>query len=175
SSYRFYDEIMYLADRDIIGGYKNGDFGPNDTVTREAAAAMIGRALGFNEERKDTIFPDVTERSYASGYIEEAVNEGIISGFPDGTYRPNAPVTRGQMAIFLARAYDLTDEQEVSFSDVYSSTAAYPFIKRILAEGITSGYPDGTYRPDNKLTRGDFSAFLARTLDETFHAAPTQP
>jgi competence protein ComEC len=175
SSYRFYDEVMYLANHDIIGGYKNGDFGPYDTVTREAAAAMIGRALGFNEERKDTIFPDVTERSYASGYINEAVREGIISGFPDGTYRPNAPVTRGQMAIFLARAYDLKEEHPTQFSDVRFSMVAYPYIKKILADGITSGYPDGTFRPDNKLTRGDFSAFLARAIEDRFKVPVPDP
>ena len=79
-------------------------------MTRAAAAIMIGRALDLNGEQRKTKFPDVGAEQVASGYIASAVAEGIIQGYPDGTYRPNETVTRGQMAIFLSRAFDLTVE-----------------------------------------------------------------
>ncbi|CAM3889122.1 S-layer homology domain-containing protein [Aeromicrobium ponti] len=168
SDHRFFEEINYLVDGDIITGFPDGTFRPNVTVTRAQAAIMIGRALDLDGTQRDTKFKDVNSDVKASGYIDSAVQKGIILGFPDNTFRPDAPVTRGQMAIFLARAFDLTEELQVSFSDVSSGMSAYVYIKRILADGITAGYPDNTFRTDSKLSRGDFSAFLARALDVKF-------
>ena len=171
-SYNFYDEVIYLYDRGIISGYGNGKFKPNAVVTRDAAAAMIGRALKLDGTQRNTTFSDVGASNYASGYIDSAVKQGIISGYADGTYRPKEPVTRGQMAIFLARAFKLTNEAHVYFSDVSPSITAYSSIKKILAFGITTGYADNTYRPNKQLTRGDFSAFLARALNDSFKVKP---
>ncbi|WP_214779784.1 S-layer homology domain-containing protein [Bacillus sp. ISL-45] len=172
SSYNFYDEVMYLYDRGIISGYGNGEFKPNAVVTRDAAAAMIGRALKLDGTQRNTTFSDVGASNYASGFIDSAVKQGIISGYADGTYRPKEPVTRGQMAIFLARAFKLSNEANVYFSDVSPSITAYSSIKKILAFGITTGYADNTFRPNKQLSRGDFSAFLARALNDSFKVEP---
>lgn len=171
-SYNFYDEVMYLYDRGIISGYGTGEFKPNAVVTRDAAAAMIGRALKLDGTQRNTTFSDVGASNYASGYIDSAVKQGIISGYADGTYRPKEPVTRGQMAIFLARAFKLNNEATVYFSDVSPSITAYSSIKKILAFGITTGYADNTFRPNKQLSRGDFSAFLARALNDSFKVEP---
>ncbi|WP_338449577.1 S-layer homology domain-containing protein [Niallia oryzisoli] len=166
--HRFYDEILYLAFKGVVKGYPDGTIRPNEEVTRAAAAIMIGRALDLNGEQRATKFSDVGANQVASGYIASAVAEGIIQGYPDGTYRPNETVTRGQMAIFLSRAFDLTVEVDAPFTDISSSMASYPHIKRILAENITQGYPDNTFRPNEKVTRAQFSAFLARALNDEF-------
>ena len=129
---------------------------------------MIGRALDLNGNQRDTTFRDVTSNVTGSGYIAAAVEKGIISGFPDGTYKPYQPVTLGQMAIFLNRAFTLTTGQENGFSDVSFNMAAYQSILNVSANGIASGYPDGTYRPDLAVTCGQFSAFMARTLEPSF-------
>ncbi|WP_404356421.1 S-layer homology domain-containing protein [Cytobacillus firmus] len=168
SSHRFNEEIQYLVSRNIITGFPDGTFRPNATVTRAQAAIMIGRALGLDGKQRDTGFDDAGSGIKASGYIASAVERGIITGFPDNTYRPDAPVTRGQMAIFIARAFRLYEESDVNFTDVHSGSASYIYIKRILADNITTGYPDGSFRPDQKLIRSDFSAFMARALDDYF-------
>ncbi|ADH98350.1 S-layer homology domain-containing protein [Salisediminibacterium selenitireducens] len=167
-NYRFHDEIIYLADQGVISGYLNGNFGPDDTVTRAAAATMIGRALDLDGTQRHTDFPDVRDGNNASGYIQAAADLGIIQGFPDGTFRPNDRVTRGQMAIFIARAYNLDTEAEMDFSDMAPHMAAYDSVAKILSVNITQGFPDGTFRPDNSVTRGQFSAFLSRTINEDF-------
>jgi hypothetical protein len=171
SNHRFYEEINYLLGREVITGYQDGTFRPSDTVTRAQAAIMIGRALGLNGEKRDSGFKDVGISSAASGYISSAVERGIITGFNDDTYRPNAPVTRAQMAIFIARAFNLKEEAKVSFTDVPKGSASYVYIQRILAAGITTGYAGGIYKPEGKLIRSDFSAFMARALDDQFKIA----
>lgn len=108
----FYSEISYLLNKNIITGYKDGTFRPGEKVTRAAAATMIGRALGFDGTQTNSSFRDVSKESFASGYIEEAVKGKIIKGFTDGTFRPNEEVTRGQMAIFIARAFELKETKD---------------------------------------------------------------
>ncbi len=167
-NHRFYEEIAYLLGKNIITGFPDGHFGPEQTVTRAQAAIMIGRAVGLDGTQRRTIFADVPVSSKASGYIASAVERGIITGFPDKTYRPDEPVTREQMAIFLAKAFELEQEMPLTFTDVKESSKSYIYIKRILAEGITNGYPDGTFRPSLPLKRSEFSAFMARAMDDQF-------
>ena len=166
--YRFNHEIEFLSGMEVISGYLDGTFAPDGTVTRAAAATMIGRALELDGTQRDTDFPDVRDGNNASGYIQEAAELEIIQGFPDGTFRPNEEVTRGQMAIFIARAFEMETKADMDFSDISPSMEAYDSVAMILHEDITEGFPDGTYRPDDAVTRGQFSAFLSRTLDESF-------
>ena len=179
SNQRFYEEIHYLVNKGIITGFPDKTFRSDQAVTREQAAIMIGRALNLDGSKRTTKFNDVAVDSVASGYIASSVEKGIITGFPDGTYRPSQPVTRGQMAIFLNRAFPLQEGKSNSFKDVKSGIAAYQAILNVTAESIASGYPDGTYRPDLHVTRGQFSAFMARTLEPSFrnilaYAVPTE-
>ncbi len=169
-NYTFYYEVHYLSEKDVITGFSDGSFKPNQSVTRAQAAIMLGRALNLNGTPKNTKFKDVSAKVTGSGYIAAAVEKGIISGFPDGTYRPHDAVTRGQMAIFLNRAFPLEKGNENEFKDVSSNMAAYQSILNVTATGIANGYPDGTYRPNLAVTRGQFSAFMARTLEPAFRA-----
>ncbi len=167
-SERFYDEIMYLVGKNVIQGYPSGQFGPDDYVTRSAAAIMIGRVLDYNGAQADTSFPDVPKSNKASGYIQKAYENNIIQGFPDGTFRPDEIVTREQMAIFLARAFDLTEEEVVPFNDISVQMKSFSSIRKVIAFGVTEGYPNGTFQPTTKLTRAQFSAFLARATSDEF-------
>ena len=173
-TYTFYDDIKYLTEKNIISGYPDGSFGATNSVTRQQAAIMIGRALKLNEEPRNTKFSDVNAKITGSGYIASAVEKGIIAGFPDNTYRPGEPVTRAQMAIFLDRAFQLEDSNLANkFIDVSPGMKAYQAILNVHASGIAFGYEDGTYRPEVPVTRGQFAAFLARSLEPSFRGTPT--
>ncbi len=91
SSYRAYDEIMYLAQGKIVSGNK-GNYNPGREVTRAEAAAMLGRALGLDGSKKITNFKDVSQSSFASGYIQSAANKGIIAGYANGSFQPEKSV-----------------------------------------------------------------------------------
>ena len=107
SNHRFYEEIFYLVNKDIISGFPDKSFRSDQYVTREQAAIMIGRSLHLDGSKRTTKFKDVPVDSVASGYIASAVEKGIINGFPDDTFKPTQPVTRGQMAILLDQAFQL--------------------------------------------------------------------
>lgn len=164
----FKDQIEYLSDKGVINGYGDGTFGPLNKVTRGDAALMIARALNLDTTPRDTKFPDVKKDKAASGAIQSAADRGIIQGYTDGKFGLNDYVKRGEMAIFIARAFKLTDEEVTSFSDVSISSPFYSSIRKILAFGVTEGYDSGKFLPGNSLNRGEFSAFLARAMSEDF-------
>ncbi len=165
----FYQEIMYLADKHIVLGVR-GSFYPQQGVTRAAAATMIGRALLLDGTKRESSFSDVGSQSYAAGYIESAVDMGIIKGYTDGTFRPDEIVSRGEMAIFLARAFNLEAEMELGkdYNDIHPSMASYEAIVKVSESGVARGFIGGFFRPDQDITRAQFSAFLARALNAGF-------
>lgn len=164
---RFYDEIMFLTERGIATPWLENDFAPELGVTRETVAVMISRALDLPLEGPAS-FKDVLPRSSASAHIEAARVRGILSGYPDGTFRPHERVDRAQLALFLNRAFNYEGVVEGSFVDVTPNMKSYKHIQRLVAARITGGFPDGTYRPNEDVTRGQFAAFLARSLDDSF-------
>lgn len=168
-------ELNKLIDRDIIAGYEDGTFKPNRPVTREEAATMIGRALQFEDvEPKKTIFTDVDPQSYASGYIQAAVEQKIISGYGDGTFRPEKNITRLEMAYLLSKAFQLTDTSYAFYVDMPTETSQMNAIRAITNAGISAGYPDGRYLPTKEMSRLEFSLMVARALYPQFKVQPLE-
>jgi len=161
-NHRFYEDVMYLLQKGVIKD--SSRYGVDNKVTREEVAVMIGKALGLDGTPAKTKFKDVPASLASSGYINAAVDAGIISGHLDGTFKPKDLVTRGQMAIFIARGFNLTIEAKVPYKDVSPSSAAYTYIRKTVHAGITAGFPDGTFKPQDNITRGQLSAFVARSM-----------
>jgi hypothetical protein len=160
--------IIYLSSQGVVTGFNDSTIRPKSLVKRSEAVAMLGRALGFNSTKRKTVFKDVDPGSFASGYIQSAYEQGIVSGFPDGTFRPDQPVTRAEMAILLSRAYQLSDASSVTFKDVTEGVTGYAEIYKVASANITKGYPDGTFKPYQYMTRSEFSVFVARAENEEF-------
>ncbi|MFB9275215.1 S-layer homology domain-containing protein [Cohnella cellulosilytica] len=111
-------------------------------------------------------FADV-ERHWAGESIAEAAEKGLVGGYPDGTFRPDKPVTRAEFAVMLANGLGWTkpSESRLVFAD---DKAAPPWARAALAtasgSGVLAGYPDGTLRPNEPVTRAEMAAMIARAL-----------
>jgi len=176
--YWAYDEIEACADASIVTGYVDGTYRPGWTVTRDQMAVYMARALAGGDEQVPTgpaepTFSDVPADHWAYRYIEYAVDRGVVVGYAGGTYRPSLAVNRGQMAVFVARAMAGGDAQvppgpaEPTFPDVPSDFWAYKYVEYIAdpAQGVTEGYPDGTYRPESLCTRDQMAVYVTRAFD----------
>ena len=161
TSYMYYDEIMYLYETGIVDG--SSKYRVNDNATREEVAVMIAKAAGLNGTQRATKFADVPKSNKNSGYIQSAVEAGIINGFPDGTFGPNKSVTRGQMAAFIGRTFKLPASNK-TFKDVTPKTTGYEFVGKLAAANITTGYTDGTFKPYGTLSRAHLSVFVYRAI-----------
>ncbi|NLA58164.1 MAG: S-layer homology domain-containing protein [Firmicutes bacterium] len=108
--------------------------------------------------------------SWAKADIRALVAEGVISGYPDGTFRPKNPVTRAEFARILAKAFHLQSSGQAPFADIRNHWAKDE-ISALAAKGIIQGYPDGRFHPDEKITRAEIVTMLTRALklDKDFH------
>ncbi|NJO44025.1 MAG: S-layer homology domain-containing protein [Cyanobacteria bacterium CRU_2_1] len=112
-----------------------------------------------------TTFSDVSSDYWANRFIQELASRGVISGFPDGTFRPNDPVTRAQFAAMVRQAFRHSAIRDsVSFTDVSSDYWAAAAIREAYTTGFLTGYPDGDFRPDENIPRAQVLVSLSNGL-----------
>jgi hypothetical protein len=134
-----------------------------------ALGLMAGAALPLvapaPATAQTTQFSDVSASYWAQPYIERLASEAIIAGFPDGTFQPDQPVTRAQFAAIVRQAFDQNRTRSApNFSDVSANYWANPAIADAYAQGFLSGYPDGTFRPEQQIPRVQAIVSLANGL-----------
>ncbi|RAK19890.1 S-layer family protein [Anoxybacillus vitaminiphilus] len=172
-SHDSWEEIQYLIERGVINGFPDGSFRPNQPVKRIQAITMLGRALNWDTTNvKAPNVKDVEKGTEAYGYIAVAVEKGIIAN--STAFNPHGTLTRAQMAKMLANAFQLPKGESRNFKDVSSKHWAKTFIDQLASSGITTGYPDNTFKPENPTTRLQFSLFLARALNPEFRESSTE-
>jgi N-acetylmuramoyl-L-alanine amidase len=150
-------EVNYLAEGGIANGSSATIFGADKTVTRMEAAVFIGRALQLDGKQRVTSFKDVGSGSFASGYIQSAVEKGILSGYDGGRFLPYNEVSRGEMAVMLSKAFGY------DFGGTLSGAA-----NALMTRGIGSGVSDGSFGANQVIKRADFSIFLAHAINPDF-------
>lgn len=166
STHWAYGDIMYMVDKGILKGLSPGVFGTDVPARRSELAVMLVKALGLSTSGLKAEFEDVPGDYWAGPYIAAAQKAGIISGFPGGQFKPDDNVTRGQMAVMLARAYSLRRTDTVSdFADVPESYWAYGSIMKLADNKITKGFEDQTFRPAVPVRRAEVAVFLAKAID----------
>ncbi len=162
-------EIYYLSDRSIINGYSDTKFGPHDKVTREQAAAMIVREHYPNEKYTNMEYSDVSKDNPFYNDIAVATKNGILSGYPDQTFKPKKYLTRAEAAKILASTYHPTTKNTAAyFQDLNKAPWAEDKINTLALSGIITGYENGTFNPNKSVTRAEFAVLLARALHEPF-------
>lgn len=165
----FPEEIEFLTNQKIINGYPDGTFRPAKPILRVQAVLMIMRDLGMGTETiPNPGFTDIQPGQPGYAEVAAAYHYGIISGKSATSFDPNGYLTRGEMAKILTNAYSLSGLYPPEFTDVSDRSWSYPFISALAANGITNGYPDGSYRPQMTIDRGQFAAFMARILEPSF-------
>lgn len=163
-----------------ISGYTDGTFRPDNTITRAEAAAMISRiSSDFNEnENYNDVFSDVAGGMWYRNNVNFAAEKGYIAGYGGGVFKPENTITRAEMAAMI---YKYTHELEPAkplksdYSDVSVEHWAIGYINAIGFEGIVSGYPDGTFRPDNYVTRAEAVTMINKALGRADSATVQNP
>ena len=156
-----------------IVGYDDNVFGPELPISREEVSAIFARLIANNiymDKAYDTSFPDVGE-GWSKDYIGYLEKFSVVTGYEDGTFRPQNYITRAEMAVMMAKAegYDISgymSSDELAYPDVdegYSEWAVKA-IKYLTDRGVMEGYPDGTFGPNRPITRAETVATVNRVL-----------
>jgi ribosomal protein L30/L7E len=159
----FYEDIMDLNDRGVVGGYADGTYRPNNFATRGQLVKIAVLGFGFPlQNPPNPSFTDVPPNHTFYQHIETAVAHGLIGGYADGTFRPDNNVTRGQIAkiVMQAAGYPLKNPATPTFSDTPPGHTFYQHVETASAHGVIGGYADGTFRPDTSATRGQIAKMV---------------
>ena len=169
----YYDAILwayYHEPQQITGGYTATEFRPGNPCTRGQVVTFLWRAAGCPEPTGDiNVFNDAS--SIAAPYrkaVAWAVEKGITTGFTDGTFRPNDSVTRAQFVTFLWRYENkpATSGSIAGFTDAASISGPYQqAVAWAVEKGITTGYNDGSFRPNDTCTRWAVVLFMHRDME----------
>lgn len=148
-------------------GYPDGTVRPNASITRAEVAQMLYRLLSdsvrASKKTDRNSFSDVVSTDWFCTSVSTLSAMGVITGYPDGTFHPNANITRAEFAAILSRLAGVKSAKTASFSDI-SGHWAISAISAVSAKGWVTGYPDGTFRPNAKITRAEAMAMINRML-----------
>ena len=158
-----------------IVGYEDGTFQPDGDMTRAEVAAIFARMV--SEEKGEKIsgnhsFTDVSENAWYADYIGYLARYDIIKGYEDGTFRPDAPVTRAEFTAMTVRYYDLFHKVKypsntTKYPDVNGSYWAVKDISFATSEKWLNGYADGSFKPDTNITRAEVVTVVNRMTGRT--------
>jgi len=142
--------------RVYITGYNDNTVRPNNPITRAETAVIFFRLLSGEEKHIPSIstFNDTVPGAWYAQAVNHLARINIITGYQDGSFRPNQPITRAEFATIASRFDKLEASQSDSFPDVAGHWAR-AYINSAALKGWISGYPDGTFRPQRNITRAE--------------------
>ena len=151
-----------------IVGYEDGSVQPEGDITRAEVATIFFRLL--TDESRDAFwsqtndYTDVPADAWYNNAVSTLSNAGIIDGYEDGTFKPDGNITRAEFATIAVRFFEATYDGEDLFSDI-AGHWAQDYINEAANAGIVDGYPDGTFRPQQYITRAEAMTMVNRTID----------
>ncbi|TBL78239.1 S-layer homology domain-containing protein [Paenibacillus thalictri] len=163
-------DIVELFDKKYVDGYTvNGKllYKPDQHITRAEFVRYLVKAKELYLSNSDTAgLTDIDSLKNNKIYIITAVENGLVDGYPDHTFKPNNPITRAEIAVLLARSELLSaGAADRGFQDIPHGYWAEKAIFAVQQAKLFDGYEDGSFRPDNKMTRGEAAAVIKRLVD----------
>jgi streptogramin lyase len=165
-------DIEQLVSQGYLSGYPDGTFKPDSEITRAEFCAIMDKVLNLTTVTQETPqFNDVQTGDWYYQPVEEAVYAGIAKGYNEGYFKPNAPISRQEMACVLVQALgesqlaDTNAKTKTKFADdasIAGWSRGYIFVAN--QQGIISGYPDGSFQPRSNATRAEACAMISKLL-----------
>ncbi len=150
-----------------VVGYPDGSFKAEGNITRAEMTAIFSRLLKEKirlNENYNLPFSDVSRDSWYAEYVGHLTLVKVIEGYPDGTFRPENQITRAEFAAVASRF--IKNKKSIGgFSDVSNEFWARESIEYVKAEGWITGYPDGTFKPEQPITRAEVVSIVNKMLD----------
>jgi hypothetical protein len=168
--------IKVLVEKDIIKGYPDGTFKPDQAITRAEFAALLNKAFDLQPVRANRKFKDVSNKNWARAVIQKAYQSGFLAGYPNGTFAPNQNIIRIQSLVSLVNGSKLEPSGNLDLNSVFGDAAQVPSYgqnalvaatQRCVAvspEYDSSKLPGGNFGPNAVATRSDVAAYIHQVL-----------
>lgn len=165
-------EVEFLGELGIITGDENGNFRPDDRITRAEFAALTARTIGLSEIPYENSFYDVMSDDWYSGWVQTCRSSNLMNGY-DGLFSPQRDITREEIAKTVVSAYNLKSGDQLEkgkslyFNDIDQiSSWAYDYIAEAADKGFVDGVTDELFMPKREATRAEAAVMLKRVYDE---------
>lgn len=170
------DDINTLASKMIISGLTETAYAPENKITRAEFASLVVKALGLEPNAAKAFFNDVKPNEWYAGAVGAAVEAGIINGYKDGTFRPNAKVSRQEVAAMIVQALKVAGqdisgnaaETDADLAQVTDKTTVASSAKSAVAaavkSGIIKGNTGGEFAPNRNCTRAESAVMIRKML-----------
>ncbi|NTW05890.1 MAG: S-layer homology domain-containing protein [Peptococcaceae bacterium] len=160
-------QISDWSERGFIKGYQAGQFKPDGEITRAEFITLVNKSFAYTASSSKA-FNDVSASDWFAGEVGKAVAAGYISGYADGTLKPNNKISRQEAAVVVAKILDLATS-DLSSINRFSDLSSIPqwsrgSVSAVVSNGMMNGYPDQTYRPTKSITRAEAVSTLDRAL-----------
>ncbi len=167
----FYDPVRWVFEQGLMTGTSATTFEPNISTTRGMIVSIFHRLEGSPMVSESLVYDDVADGDWYAEAVRWATTEDIVGGFGDGTFRPNEPITREQMASILYRyaeykGYDISARADLSAYSDQPSAWAEDVMQWAVAEGLLNGVTDDQLQPQGNATRVQVAAIFQRFLSE---------
>ncbi|WP_051688097.1 S8 family serine peptidase [Desulfofalx alkaliphila] len=165
--------IADMSRRNLVGGFPDGSFQPDQDVTRAQFASMLVRALNLVESPDDAKYYDVPQHAWYRGAVGAAVNAGLVAGYSEHLFGPGDPITREQMAVMLTRAigagYIPYSSEDTTLDIYYDRADISPWAKTsvslMVRYDVIKGRSEHRFAPQGTTTRAEAAAVLQRMLN----------
>ncbi len=148
----------------FIEGAGNKTFAPDRATTRiEVAQIIYNLAQDKGSVTQTASFTDVPNNYYAKDAIDYVYSKGYMQGYPDGSFKPGATITRAEVCVVLNTVYGLSGSATNNFKDVPQSYWGYKFISLASSNSMIFGYPDGSFKPGNNITRAEIATLFCNS------------
>ena len=163
-----YSNLYDGAHKRYILGYPDGTFGTSKNLTRAETAAVFARLLDLDVSAASTPYSDIAEGFWGTGYIAAVSQNGLMTGYVNGTFGADKAITRAEFATMVARYFQVERSNAIAairehFSDTVGSWAKST-IDEVYRYRIINGYSDGTFKPNNSISRAEAVTMLNRML-----------
>ncbi|MFR3239278.1 MAG: S-layer homology domain-containing protein, partial [Acutalibacter sp.] len=162
----FYDNVMDAAQNGYVSGMGDGTFNPTGATTRAQFAAMIANAMGYEADPDvESMFPDVADNYWGKAAINFCYENGIITGYEDGTFQPEKTITRQEAAAILNNAFELAEKYGIS-TELFPDNGAIAdwaadHVYAAKAAGLMKGDAGtGNFRPTSTITRAEAASIM---------------
>lgn len=158
-----YDNIYNLAERAVISGYPDGTYQPARFLTRAEAAVILSNALNLDTSNvTERAFWDVNPDAWYADEVTTLAEYGILTGYPNGKFKPNEKLTRAQMATILSAAYnlDIFNEVELPFTDVVEDSWYDFSVQALYRFDVTAGITPTKFAPTEFVRRDTMASFV---------------
>ncbi|GIP34961.1 S-layer homology domain-containing protein [Paenibacillus sp. J2TS4] len=163
-------QITEWMNQGYIDGYADGSFKPEQEITRGEFMALVNRSFHFRDKASIS-FSDISPLDWVHGEVSKAVYAGYATGYDDNTIRPDTPISRQEAAVIIERILPVQASQASpnglsQFKDEESiANWGREAVVSVVSSGIMNGYEDGTFRPEQRITRAETVVVLQRTLE----------